>query len=120
MTITLKNAVIQYHLSEHLKLEIMTLAHQLITIPSLKKDEKLGAKLTAISILESILTEAKSAAAITDSKDLLESCSIIDETIKLAESNQFGLASEKAGEAITQITTAAAESFAVLSENGLI
>ena len=120
MTITLKNAVLQYHLSEHLKLEIMTLAHQLITIPSMKKDEKPGAKMVIINLFESVLSEAKSAAATADSRDILASCAILEETIKLAESNQFGLASEKAAEAMTPITTAAAESFAVMSENGLI
>ena len=44
MTLTPKDALLQYHLAERLKLDIMMIAHQFVTIPSLKKEGKPGRK----------------------------------------------------------------------------
>ena len=50
MTLEPKDALTQYHFAERLKLDIMMIAHQYLTIPSLKKEEKAGAKRVLINI----------------------------------------------------------------------
>lgn len=120
MTITAKDAIIIYHMAERLKLDIFMTAHQLITIPSLKKEEKPGAKRVLVNILQVLCTDAENAASQTGCDEFKKSAQIMEEVIALTETNQFGLASDKSGEAMVPITTAAAEAFEVLSQNGLM
>ena len=120
MTRQPKDALTQYHFAERLKLDIMMLAHQFLTIPSLKKEEKAGAKRMLINITEALATDSKAAAAFTGSEEFGKAAGVLDKVISLAESNQFGLASEKAGEAMVPITTAAAAAWEVLHSHGLL
>ncbi|MDO5843984.1 MAG: hypothetical protein Q4Q53_02410 [Methanocorpusculum sp.] len=120
MTLTPKDAVLQYHLAERLKLDIFMVAHQLITIPTLKKEEKPGAKRILVNLLEVLTSETEAAAAVTKCDDFKKAAEGMETVIALAETNQFGLASDKSGEAMIPITTAAAEAFEVLSKNGLL
>lgn len=120
MTLEPKDALTQYHFAERLKLDIMMLAHQYLTITSLKKEEKAGAKRMLINITEALAADAKAAAVFTGSDEFTKACGVLDEVIGLAESNQFGLASEKAGEAMIPITTAAAAAWEVLHSHGLL
>ncbi|HJJ75645.1 MAG TPA: hypothetical protein O0W80_00725, partial [Methanocorpusculum sp.] len=61
MTLTPKQALLQYHLAERLKLDIMMIAHQLTTIPTLKKEDKPGAKYMLVTLLDTLNAEVKSA-----------------------------------------------------------
>ncbi|MDV0444210.1 hypothetical protein [Methanorbis rubei] len=120
MTLQAKDALTQYHFAERLKLDIMMLAHQFLTIPSLKKEEKAGAKRMLINITEALAADSKAAASFTGSEEFGKAADVLYEVISLAESNQFGLASEKAGEAMVPITTAAATAWEVLHSHGLL
>ncbi len=120
MTLTPKQALLQYHLAERLKLNIMTLAHQLTTIPTLKKEDKPGAKYMLVTLFDGLDAEVKTAAAQTGCDDFLSAAATLDEVVTLIESNQFGLASDKAGETMVPITTAAAKAFEVLAKEGLL
>ena len=120
MTLEPKDALTHYHFAERLKLDIMMIAHQYLTIPSLKKEEKAGAKRILINITEALVADSLAAAAFTGCEEFNKACDVLDEVINLAESNQFGLASEKSGEAIIPITTAAAAAWEVLHSHGLL
>ncbi|HJJ90617.1 MAG TPA: hypothetical protein O0W88_02015 [Methanocorpusculum sp.] len=120
MTLELRNALIQYHSAERLKLDIMMVAHQYLTIPTLRKEEKIGAKRVLITITELLAADSRAAATVTNCDEFNKTCVALDEVINLAESNQFGLASEKSGEAIVFITTAAAAAWDVLHSHGLL
>ncbi|MDO5845844.1 MAG: hypothetical protein Q4Q04_02860 [Methanocorpusculum sp.] len=120
MTLTPKAALLQYHLAERLKLDIMMIAHQLTTIPTLKKEDKPGAKYMLITLMDELHTAVRSAAAQTGNDEFLKAAAVLDEVIQLTGTNQFGLASDKSGESMIPITTAAAEAFAVLSAEGLL
>lgn len=120
MTLTPKQALLQYHLAERLKLDIMMIAHELTTIPTLKKEEKVGAKYMLITLLDVMNADVKAAAAQTGSEEFLKASAGLDEVIKLVETNQFGLASDNSGAAMIPITTAAVEAFEVLSAEGLL
>ncbi len=120
MTLTPKDALMRYHLAERLKLDIMLIAHQYVTIPSLKKEEKAGAKSMLIALTDVLAAECDSAAKQTGADEFNQASAVLLDVMDLAGSNQFGLASEKAGEAMTPITTVAAGAYAVLSENALI
>lgn len=117
---TARDALTQYHFAERLKLDIMLIAHQYLTIPSLKKEEKAGAKRMLISITEALSVDAKAAAGFTGVPEFNTASDILAEVMDLAESNQFGLASEKAGESMVPITTAAAAAWEVLHQHGLL
>ena len=104
MTLEPKDALTQYHFAERLKLDIMMIAHQYLTIPSLKKEEKAGAKRVLINITEALAADSHAAAAFTGCDDFNTAADVLDEVMSLAESNQFGLASEKAGEAMVPIS----------------
>ena len=120
MTLTPKDALLQYHLAERLKLDIMMIAHQFVTIPSLKKEEKAGAKTILIALTDVLASDCEAAAKQTGAEEFNQAAAVLLAVIGLAESNQFGLASDKSGEAMTPITTVAAGAFAVLHEHGLI
>lgn len=120
MTLTPKQALLQYHLAERLKLDIMMIAHQLTTIPTLKKEDKPGAKYMLITLLDTLNAEVKSAAAQTRNEEFLTASKGLDEVINLVETNQFGLASDNSGAAMIPVTTAAVEAFEVLSAEGLL
>ncbi|MDR0439243.1 MAG: hypothetical protein LBH02_03375 [Methanocalculaceae archaeon] len=120
MTLKPKDALTQYHFAERLKLDIMMIAHQYLTIPSLKKEEKIGAKYVLINITEILAVDSHAAATFTGCDDFNNACKVLKEVINLAKSNQFGLASEKAGEAMIPITTAAAVAWEVLHNHGLL
>mgnify|MGYP003543323220 FL=1 len=120
MTLTPKQALLQYHLAERLKLDIMMIAHQLTTIPTLKKEDKPGAKYMLVTLLDTLNAEVKSAAAATGCEEFLTASKGLDEVIGLVETNQFGLASDNSGAAMIPITTAAVEAFEVLSAEGLL
>ncbi len=120
MTLTPKQALLQYHLAERLKLDIMMIAHQLTTIPTLKKEDKPGAKYMLVTLLDALNAEVKSAAAQTGCESFLTASKGLDEVIGLVETNQFGLASDNSGAAMIPITTAAVEAFEVLSAEGLV
>ena len=69
MTLEPKDALTQYHFAERLKLDIMMIAHQYLTIPSLKKEEKAGAKRVLINITEALAADSHAAAAFTGCDD---------------------------------------------------
>lgn len=115
-----KKALMQYHFAERLKLDVMMIAHQYMTITSLKKEEKPGAKRILINITEVLASDAKAAGGITGSAEFEKAAEVLYEVSELAEENKFGLASEKAGEALTPITTAAVVAWEVLDSHGLI
>ena len=120
MTLTPKDALLRYHLAERLKLDIMMIAHQYVTITSLKKEEKAGAKTVLIALTDILAADCDAAAKQTGAEEFNQASAVLLDVMDLAGSNQFGLASEKAGEAMTPVTTVAAGAFAVLSENALV
>ena len=117
---TQKDAIMVYHKSEHLKLNIIQVAHFVTTIDSLNDNEKIGAKRIIINIIESLISDTKSAAISTHCNEFDQSGSILEQVITLTESNKFDLASEKLGEAITPITTIAVSAWDVLHNHELI
>ncbi|HJJ42805.1 MAG TPA: hypothetical protein O0X66_00740 [Methanocorpusculum sp.] len=120
MKLTPKDALVRYHLAERLKLDIMMIAHQFVTINSLKKEEKAGGKAILITLTDILASDCRAASKQTGAKEFDLAAAVLLEVIGLAESNQFGLASDKAGEAMTPITTVAAGAYTVLNEHGLI
>lgn len=120
MTLEPKDALTQYHFAERLKLDIMMIAHQYLNIPSLKKEETAGAKRMLLNITEALAADSHAAAAFTGCEEFNKACDVLDEVITLAKSNQFGLAAEKAGEAMISITTAAAAAWEALHSHGLL
>ncbi|MCZ9319210.1 MAG: hypothetical protein O0X04_03230, partial [Methanocorpusculum sp.] len=73
-----------------------------------------------INITEALAADSRAAAAFTGCDEFNKACGVLEEVMNLAESNQFGLASEKAGEAMIPITTAAAAAWEVLHSHGLL
>ncbi len=120
MTITPKQAVLQYYVAEHTKLNIMMLAHQLTTVPTLKKEDKTGAKFVLGELLEVLDADMRGAASATGRSEFAQASAGIEEVIELVKTNQFGLASDKCGEAMIPVTTVAADAFAVISAEGLL
>ena len=120
MTMTPKDAVLQYHAAERLKLDIMMIAHQLTTVPTLKKEDKPGAKFVLLELLEVMAADMKGAAAVTGRAEFSKAAEGIDEVISLVSTNQFGIASDKCGEAMIPVTSVAADAFSVLSAEGLL
>lgn len=120
MSLTPKDALQRYHFAERMKLDIMMIAHQYVTIPSLKKEEKAGAKTILIALTDVLAGDCDAAAKQTGAAEFSQASAVLLDVIDLATSNQFGLAAEKAGEAMIPITTVAADGFAVLNENALI
>jgi len=120
MTLTPKQALLQYHQAERLKLDIMMVAHQFTTISNLKKEDKPGAKYMLVTLMDILNGDMIRAAKTTNCEQFTLASQKIDEVIKLAETNQFGLASDKSGEAMIPVTTAAMEAFEVLSKEGLL
>jgi len=120
MTLTPKQALLQYHLAERLKLDIMMIAHQFTTISNLKKEDKPGAKYMLVTLMDILNADMLNAASTTNCVHFTSASEKLDEVVKLAESNQFGLASDKSGEAMIPVTTAAMEAFEVLSKEGLL
>ncbi|HJJ35911.1 MAG TPA: hypothetical protein O0X27_01900 [Methanocorpusculum sp.] len=120
MTLTPKQALMQYHMAERAKLDIMMIAHQLITVPTLNKEDKPGAKFILGELLEVLAADLQGAASCTGRQEFTQAASGIDEVISLVKSNQFGIASDKCGEAMIPVTSVAADAFAVLSEAGLL
>ncbi len=120
MTVTPKDALLRYHLAERLKLDIMMIAHQYVTIPSLKKEDKAGAKTILVVLTDVLAADCEASAKQTGADEFNQAAAVLLAIMGLAESNQFGLASDKAGEAMTPITTVAAGAYAVLNDHGLI
>jgi len=120
MTLTPKQALVQYHMAERVKLDIMMIAHQLITVPTLKKEDKPGAKFILCEILDVLNADLQAAASATGRQEFTQAGTGIDEVISLVKSNQFGIASDKCGEAMIPVTSVAADAFAVLSEADLL
>jgi hypothetical protein len=120
MTLTPKQALLQYHEAERLKLDIMMIAHQMTTITNLKKDQKVGAKYMLVTLMDVLTGDTERAADATGCAEFTKAVALLKEVMDLADTNQFGLACDKAGEAMTPITNAAAEAFEVLAANGLL
>lgn len=118
--LTPKAALLQYHMAERLKLDIMMLAHQLTTVQTLKKEDKPGAKYMLATLLDILNADMRDAANTTGCQDFAAAADGIDEVLTLIATNQFGIASDKCGEAMVPVTTAAADAYAVLSEEGLL
>ncbi|HJJ48418.1 MAG TPA: hypothetical protein O0X39_05465 [Methanocorpusculum sp.] len=120
MTLTPKQALVQYHESERLKLDIMMIAHQMTTITNLKKDQKVGAKYMLVTLMDVLTGDTQRAAELTGCAEFTKAADLLKEVMELADTNQFGLACDKAGEAMIPVTNAAVEAFEVLSANGLV
>ena len=73
-----------------------------------------------MNIAEARDADSHAAAAFIGCDDFNTAAGVLDEVMNLAESNRFGLASEKAGEAMVPITTAAAAAWEVLHSHGLL
>ena len=120
MTMTPKEAVMQYHMAERAKLDIMMLAHQLTTVPTLKKEDKPGAKFVLMELLSVLRADLNGAASSTGRAEFGKAAEGIDEVLSLVSTNQFGIASDKCGEAMIPVTSVAADAFSVLSAEKLI
>jgi len=120
MALTPKQALVQYHMAERVKLDIMMIAHQLITVPTLKKEDKPGAKFILGEILDVLNADLQAAASTTGREEFSQAAKGLDEVISLVKSNQFGIASDKCGESMIPVTSVAADAYTVLSEAGLL
>ena len=107
-------------MAERIKLDIMMIAHQLTTVPTLKKEDKPGAKFVLGELLEVLTADMQGAATVTGRTEFSQAADDIAEVITLVKSNQFGVASDTCGQAMIPVTTVAADAFAVLSAEGLL
>jgi hypothetical protein len=120
MVLEPKDALIQYHFAERLKLDIMMIVYQYLTVSSLKKEEKAGAKRILINITETLVVDCRVAASVTNCDYFNKACDILEDVVNLVKFDQFGGASERAGEAMIPITTAAAAAWEVLHNYELL
>jgi hypothetical protein len=113
-------AVKNYQFAERSKSELLILSRLIPAVVSFPEKEKAGGKRLLILLMDAIRAEVEVAYNSTQANDFRRAAEILSEAISLVESSQFGLASEKIGMAVSEVTTAAQESWEVLSAHGLL
>ncbi|MCP1663194.1 MAG: hypothetical protein D5R99_07230 [Methanocalculus sp. MSAO_Arc1] len=114
-----KTAVITWQYAERLKAEIISVSKMLMSLPGYEKGERPGARRMLIAVIEEVRADAQIAAQTTGLMEFTKAGNALSEVISLTESDQFGLATERAGEGVSAATTAAQRAWEVLSSHGI-
>lgn len=115
-----RNAVLSLQYAERLKAEIISVSKMLTSLPGYPKEERPGARRMLIAIMEEVRSDATTAAQATGHHDFTKVAQSLSEVISLTESDQFGLATERAGESVSAATTVAQAAWDVLSKHGIL
>ncbi|MCQ1538895.1 hypothetical protein FTO68_07865 [Methanocalculus taiwanensis] len=115
-----RNAVLSWQYAERLKTGIISVSKMLMTLPDYPKEERPGARRMLIAVMDELRADAQTASAATGITAFGKVVHSLSEMISLAESSQFGLATERAGEGVSAATTAAQESWEVLHSHGIL
>jgi len=113
-------AVKNYQFAERSKSELLILSKLILAVVAFPEKEKAGGKRLLIMLMDAIRAEVDVAYNSTQVIDFKKAADILSEAISLTESSQYGLASEKIAMAVSEVTTAAQESWEVLSTHGLL
>jgi len=116
----LPTAVKSYQFGERAKSELIMLSQLCLALADFRDQEKQGGRRMLLMMMESTRAELQFAANSTGRSEFQKAINFLNEAISLTESNQPEQASQKIAAAISASTTAAQESWQVLSEHGLL
>ncbi|OPX62158.1 hypothetical protein [Methanoregula sp. PtaB.Bin085] len=115
-----KAAVMNYQYGERAKSGLIILSQLAIALSGFPDQEKAGGKKMLLMMMESVRTELAFAHRGTSHREFNRAINSLSEAISLVESNQPEQASQKIAQAVSAVTTPAAEAWQVLSEHGLV
>ncbi|NLX49025.1 MAG: hypothetical protein GXY82_03955 [Methanospirillum sp.] len=116
----LKRALESYKWAEHLKNSLIMSSQLLASVPSYPENERGGATRAVITVLELLRGDAQRASHATGEQPFLRAAEELSGAISLAESREYGLAAERVGMAISQVTTSAQGAWERLSADGFV
>lgn len=116
----LKAAIRNYQFAERAKSELIVCSQLAISLAGFPANERAGGKRMLILLLEAVRSELEFAWRGTENQEFRKAINLLSESISTVESENFGAASLKLGEAITAVTTAAQAAVQVLGEHGLV
>ena len=115
-----KTAVMCYQFGERAKSELIVASQLCIALTSFSEEEKAGGKRMILLMLDAVRSELHFAYKSTNDAEFNKAINALGSAISLVESNQSDQASEKIAQAVSAVTTPAANAWQVLSEHGLL
>jgi len=115
-----KAAVMNYQYGERAKSELIVLSQLTIALTSFSEDERAGGRRMLLFMMESVRNELAFAHKNTGSREFGSAINSLNEAISLVEGNQPEQAPQKIAQAITAVTTPAAEAWQALADHGLV
>lgn len=115
-----KAAVLNYQYGERAKSGLIMVSQLCIALTGFPDSEKAGGKKMLLMMMESVRTEIAFAHRSTSHREFNRAINFLNEAISLVESNNPEQASQKIAQAISAVTTPAAEAWQALSEHGLV
>jgi len=120
MSMESKDALLHYQFGERAKSELIVTSQLVMTLTDYKDAERLGARRMLISLMDLVRNEIEFGHRATGAAEFKKSIDALNEAISLIESDSWGPASVKLGEAISQATTVAQNAWDVLEARGFL
>jgi hypothetical protein len=120
MSMNVKDAVAHFQYGDRSKSELIIASQLLMTLPDNKGEALAGAKRMLLLLMGAVRSEMEMGQQATSSGELRHAIDRLNEAISMVESNNYGPASVKIGEAISAATTVAQLGWQVLDEHGLL
>ncbi len=115
-----KAAVKVYQFGERAKSELIICSQVTMALAGFPDTEQAGGRRMLLLILDAVRAETEFALRSTGMSDFRKASDRLSEAISSLESNNYGAASQKMGEAISAATTAAQAAFDILSSHELL
>jgi hypothetical protein len=115
-----KDALLHYQFGERAKSELIVTSQLVMTLVDYKDAELAGAKRMLISLMNLVRNEIEFGHQATGASEFARSVGALNEAISLIESDDWGPASVKLGEAISHSTTVAQNAWGVLEARGFL
>jgi len=114
-----KTAVMNYQYGERAKSELIVMSQLSIALTGFSEQERAGGKKMLLLMMESVRTELAFAHRGTGHREFERAINAMNEAISLVEGDHPEQATQKIAQAVTAVTTPAAEAWQVLTEHGL-
>jgi len=114
-----KTAVMNYQYGERAKSELIVISQLTIALTGFSDQERPGGRKMLLLMMESVRSELAFAYQGTGHREFDRAINVMNEAISLVEGDHTEQASQKIAQAVTAVTTPAAEAWQVLTEHGL-
>lgn len=114
----LADDIVRYQYAERAKSELIALSQMLMTLPDYRDAERTGAKRMLLSFMDAFRAELEISYRATGLSDFRRASEMTGQAISMTESDAWGQAGVKLGDAISAVTTVAQAAIEKLGDYG--